>query len=330
MKRRVLLHQVAFYSFLLMVPYYFLAEVCLGQIQLTPEDQVIFLTQEWEGDRDPYGRPLVSGNLLDRMEFVALEEAWGTIRSEGYHNKFEGDWKIMHPGEVMTGRALTASFLPASPELEERIHEMGRQQGLSGAMNQYPIYMLKQGDVYVADGFGKIRDGTLIGDNLGQAIYSNSENGVVFYGSARDLGGLREIEGFNAWVKGWHPSYIQEMMLISINGPTRIGEAVVLPGDVVLATEGGVLFIPAHLTEQVVLSSEVIRLTDTFRKQRISEGIYTLEQTYGREWNEEIDRDFYNWVEMNRTELHEQTGVGYQTLDAMIETQSRNWRGWIE
>jgi 4-hydroxy-4-methyl-2-oxoglutarate aldolase len=330
MMRRVVLNQIVFYSLFLMLPYQFMTEDCLGQVQLTSEGQVIFLTQEWIGDRDSYGRPVVSDNLLERMEYVALEEAWGTIRSEGYHNKFEGEWEIMHPGEVMVGRALTASFLPASPELEERMHEKGRQEGLSGAMNQYPIYMLEKSDVYVADGFGKIRDGTLIGDNLGQAIYSNSGNGVVFYGSARDLGGLREIEGFNAWVKGWHPSFIQEMMLISINGATRIGEAVVLPGDVVLATEGGVLFIPPHLAEQVVLSSEVTRLTDTFRRQRIREGIYTLEQTYGREWSEEIDRDFYNWVEMNRTELHEQTGVGYQTLDAMIETRSRNWRGWLE
>lgn len=301
-----------------------------GQVQLTPEEQIIFLTGEWDGDRDSYGRPLVPDNFLNRMKYVALEDAWGSIRSAGYHNKFEGNWQIMYPDSVMVGRALTASFLPASPDLEERMHEVGRQQGLSGAMNQYPIYMLKPGDVYVADGFGKIRDGTLIGDNLGQAIYSNSGNGVVFNGSARDLGGLREIEGFNAWVKGWHPSYIQEMMLISINGPTRIGEAVVLPGDVVLAAEGGVLFIPAHLAEQVILSSEVTRLIDTFRKQRISEGAFTLEETYGRQWSEQIDRDFYNWVEMNRTRLHAQTGVGYQTLDKIIETQSRDWREWID
>jgi 4-hydroxy-4-methyl-2-oxoglutarate aldolase len=306
------------------------SEISLAQFQLTPAEQVVFLTAEWEGERDSHGRPLVSDELLERMKFVALEEAWGTIRNAGYHNKFEGDWQIMYPNQVMVGRALTAAFLPASPELEERMHEAGRRNGLSGAMNQYPIYMLRQGDVYVADGFGKIKDGTLIGDNLGQAIYSNSGNGVIFNGSARDLGGLREIEGFNAWVKGWHPSYIQQMMLTSINGPTRIGEAVVLPGDVVLATEGGVLFIPPHLAEQVVLSSEVSRLTDIFRRQRISEGVYTLEQTYGRQWSDEIDRDFYDWVRENKTRLNNRHGIGFQTLDRITETETRNWREWIE
>lgn len=298
------------------------------QAQQVPEEQVIFYTQEWEGERYPDGRPQVPDNVLERMEYVSLEEAWGTIRGVGYHNKFEGDWKIMYPRQVMVGRALTATYMPASPELEERMEEEGRAEGRQGSMNTWPIDMLEQGDVYVADGFGKIEDGTLIGDNLGQAIYANSGNGVIFYGSSRDLSGLREIDGFNAWVKGWHPSAIQQMSLISINGPTRVGQAIVLPGDVVLATEGGVLFIPPHLAERVLVSSEATRLTDVFRRQRIEEGEYTLGETYGTEWTDAINEDFYSWLETNRSRLHEDYGVGYQTIDQMIETRSRDWREW--
>lgn len=298
------------------------------QAQQVPEEQVIFYTEEWNGERYPDGRPRVPDHILERMAHVSLEEAWGALRGAGYHNKFEGDWKIMHPLQVMVGRALTAMFMPASPELEARLEEAGRAEGRRGAMNTWPIDMLEQGDVYVADGFGKIDDGTLIGDNLGQAIYAHSGNGVVFYGASRDLGGLRQIEGFNAWVKGWHPSAIQQMSLISINGPTRIGQAVVLPGDVVLAVEGGVLFIPPHLAERVLVSSEVTRLTDVFRKQRIEEGTYTLGETYGTEWTDAINNDFYGWLETNRTLLHKNYGVGYQTIDQMIAQRSRNWREW--
>lgn len=314
-------------TFLVIIILFFLC-VEKGYAQVVPEDEVIFYTQEWEGERDQYGRPLVPDDILERMEYVSIEEAWGTIRGADYHNKFEGDWHIMYPDQIMIGRALTASFLPSSPELEARMDSLGREEGLRGSMNQWPIYMLEQGDVYVADGFGKIKDGTLIGDNLGQGIYANSGNGPVFYGSARDLDGLRNLEGFNAWVKAWHPSYIQEMMLISINGPTRIGEAVVLPGDVVLAAEGGVLFIPPHLAEQVVVSSEATRLTDIFRIQRIGEGTYKLEEVYGSRWTDEIDDDFYQWLEEEREALNSEHGVGYETIDRMIETRSRNWREW--
>ena len=73
-------------------------------------------------------------------------------------------------------------------------------------------------------------------------------------------GRLEEIKGFNAWIKGYDPSYIQQMMLGGINVPIRIGRATVLPGDVVLAKKGGVVFIPAHLLEEVVLNAEFIAL----------------------------------------------------------------------
>ncbi|MEX0660608.1 MAG: hypothetical protein WEA58_01475 [Balneolaceae bacterium] len=302
----------------------------IAQSQLVSEDEVVFYTLEWEGERDEYGRPLVSDQVLERMKYVGLEEAWGTIRGAGYHDKFEGQWDVLYPEQVMVGRALTAIYMPESPELDERMHEVGREAGLGGGMNQYPIYMLEQGDVYVADGFGKIVDGTLIGDNLAQGIYSASGNGPVLYGGARDMGGISEIEGFNTWVKGWDPSYIQNMTLMSINAPTRIGRAVVLPGDVVLATETGVLFIPPHLAENVLLSSEVSRMVDVFRKQRISEGVYTLNQTYGTDWTDEINEDFFDWLESNQRRLHEDFGVGESTLEQVINTRSRDWREWID
>lgn len=301
-----------------------------AQSQLVPEDQVIFYTLEWEGERDEYGRPLVSDQVLERMKYVGLEEAWGTIRGSDYHDKFEGNWDVLYPEKVMVGRALTATYMPQSPELDERMHEIGREADLGGGMNQYPIYMLEQGDVYVADGFGKIVDGTLIGDNLAQGIYSASGNGPILYGGARDMGGVKDIEGFNTWVKGWDPSYIQNMTLMSINAPTRIGRAIVLPGDVVLATETGVLFIPPHLAERVLLNSEVGRMVDTFRKQRIEEGVYTLNQTYGTDWTDTMNEDFYDWVGSNRTRLHEELGVGESTLNRVIDTRSRNWQEWIE
>ncbi len=294
-----------------------------AQVQLESVERVTFVTQEWEGERDKYGRPLVPDDILERMRHVSLEEAWGIVTAAGYHNKFEGDWQIMRPDRPMIGRALTAAFLPASPDLEKRMLAAARTAGLQGAMNQFPIYMLTKGDVYVADGFGKIKDGTLIGDNLAQAIYANSGNGPVFYGSARDISGIREIEGFNAWVKAWHPSYIREMMLASINAPTRIGEAVVLPGDVVLATESGVLFIPPHLAARVVRRSEETRLTDVFRKQRIAEGTYTLGQTYGTKWTEAIEADFARWLGTERGRLHQQLGVAMSTIDEMIDSRTR-------
>ncbi|MGZ5219759.1 MAG: RraA family protein, partial [Chitinophagaceae bacterium] len=75
--------------------------------QVTPaSDQIKALTPEWKGERFPDGRPKVSDKLLERLKGVHLEEAWGILRNKGYQNQFEGDWMVMHPDSVMTGRAV--------------------------------------------------------------------------------------------------------------------------------------------------------------------------------------------------------------------------------
>ncbi len=267
------------------------------QVSPSPE-AIIALTPSWQGARFPDGRPRVSDQLLERLKNISLEEAWGVLRNEGYHNQYEGDWMVLHPDQVMVGRALTAQYMPARPDWDELIKEKGKAEGRIGGTNSWPIDVLSSGDIYVADSYGKIVNGTLIGDNLGNSIYAKSQNGVVFNGSVRDIEGLEKIDGFQAFIKGADPSYIQEMMLAGINVPIRIGRATVLPGDAVLAKKGGVIFIPAHLLEKVVINAEFIALRDQFGHQRLREGRYTPGQI-DSQWTNAIKEDFLRWIDQN-------------------------------
>lgn len=255
------------------------------------------LTSEWKGERLPDGRPKVSDAILKRLKNISIEEAWGVLRNKGYMNQFEGDWVIIHPDSAMTGRVVTAQYMPLRSDLDKYVKEQGKVENRAqqGGTNSWPIDILTNGDVYVADGYGKIADGTLIGDNLGNSIYARSQRGVIFYGSVRDQEGLSEIKGFNGWIKGSDPSYIFQMMLTAINVPVRIGRATVLPGDVVLAKKYGVIFIPAHLVEDLVITSEVTALRDEFGHQRLREKKY-LPGQIDSNWSEEIKKDFLNWL----------------------------------
>ncbi len=265
-------------------------------------DELVYYTSEWSGERFDDGRPKVADDILERMANVSIEEAWGVLRSKGYHSQFDGNWVILHDDQAVVGRAMTAQYMPKRTELMDRLTEKGQELGRVGAMNSWPIDALQQGDVYVADGFGKVINGTLIGDNLGNAIYANSGNGVVFDGGSRDMSGLAKIEGFNAFVRGFDPSYLTESMLMGINVPIRIGRATVLPGDVVLAKKTGVLFIPAHLAEEVVDQAEFIMLRDMFGIKMLKKGVYTPGQIDGR-WSDEIKEAFLKWVENNPNDL---------------------------
>ncbi|WP_073134587.1 RraA family protein [Chryseolinea serpens] len=272
-----------------------------AQVTLSKE-QIVALTPEWKGDRLPDGRPNVPDKFLTRLRNISLEEAWGILRNAGYNNQFEGDWMLLRSEQVLTGRAVTVQYWPRRPDYDKIVKDKGKAEGRIGGFNSWPIDMLKPGDVYVADSYGKIVDGTLIGDNLGNSIYSKSKNGVIFYGSVRDTEGLEKIEGFNAWIKGYDPSYIQEMMLGGINVPIRIGRVTVLPGDAVLAKKGGIVFIPAHMVEEVVVNAEFIALRDAFGHQRLREGKYTPGQI-DQQWTDDIKKDFLKWLDQNPDKL---------------------------
>ncbi len=291
-------------------------------IGATP-DYIKALTSEWQGERYQDGRPKVSDNLLERVKKLTLEEVWAELIELGYQNQFEGNWQMVkESGEetVMTGRAVTAQFMPSRPDLEKQVIGQGRIEERAWEQKRtvsWAISTLVEGDVYVADAYGKTHLGTVVGSNLGNGVYERSKRGGVFYGHVRDMEGLREIKGFNAWIKGSDPSYMRQTLLTAINVPIRIGEAVVLPGDVVLAKRDGVIFIPPHLVEHIVLIGEVTALFDVFGRQRIQEGKYSA-GAIDSVWTEEIKQDFRNWANNNQELLP----MPLAALDAFLEKRN--------
>lgn len=276
--------------------------LCYGSslsAQTMSKDELIFLTSEWKGDRFPDGRPKIQDDLLERARNIGIDDAWTVLNNEGYTNQFEGNWKLVKDDVPVVGRALTAMYMPSRPDIEKNIKHRGiTSQGRKGNTNSWPIDILSQGDVYVADGFGKIGAGTLMGATLATSIYEKSGNGVIFDGSARDLEEISEIEGFNAFVRDFHPSFLEEMVLMGLNTPIRIGRAIVLPGDLVIAKREGVLFVPAHLAEQVVRTSEFVSLKDQFGFEMIKSQTYTTGEI-DDQWTDKIKQAFLKWLGQN-------------------------------
>jgi regulator of RNase E activity RraA len=217
------------------------------------------------------------------------------LRNEGFINQYAGDWKLVN-NTTMTGRAVTAMYLPSRPDVEKSIKERGAQQGRKGNTNSWPIDLLNKGDLYVADAYGKINGGPIMGATLANSIYSKSGNGVIFNGASRDLQEIQNIKGFNAFVRDFHPSFTEEMVLMGLNTPIRIGDAIVLPGDLVIATIEGVLFVPAHMAEQVVSTSEFVTRKDQFGFEMVKTGKYSTGEI-DSQWTDEIKTNFLKWLE---------------------------------
>ncbi len=285
------------------------AAAAAAQPGVLNKQMLIQYTPEWTGERFADGRPRVPDGILKRMRGVTLEEAWAVLRNAGFNHQYEDGWLEIHPGQVLVGRALTAQWLPGRPDIHKAIAEQGKKDGRIGGQNAWPVDMLQPGDVYVCDHFGLKQDGPSIGDNVGNAIYAKSGNGIVYDGAVRDIDGLRELPNFTSFVRSYDPSHhfssLGERLnstMIGINIPIRIGKATAMPGDVVLGRDGGVLFIPPQLAEKVVKTSEVVHLRDLFGHQRLREGKYTAGQIDTR-WAPEIERDFSGWLRQNVDKL---------------------------
>jgi regulator of RNase E activity RraA len=188
-------------------------------------------------------------------------------------------------------------MVPLRPDLQGVVQDVGASEGRSGGQNTWVIDTLLPGDVLVVDLFGKIEDGTFIGDNLGTAIAARARTGLVVDGGIRDLERVYQLPDFNVFCRGVHPSAILDVTLVEVNGPVRIGNATVMPGDVVLGAREGVTFVPPHLAEEVVGRSEDVRQRDVFGKSRIAEGVYTSGQIDVSTWAENIEADYIAWCE---------------------------------
>lgn len=271
-------------------------------LNLTPEEIIAF-TPEWEGDRTADGRPHVPDDILERMRSVTITQAWTVLRGEGYHWQYEDGWLSTQPGKTVVGRAVTTSYLPRREDLRKTVFERALAEGCVGDQVSWPIDTLVPGDVYVADILGKVADGAAIGDNLATSIYAKSGNGVVHDGSIRDIDGVKEIEGFVGFCRGYHPSVATPtVVLAGINCPVRIGGVTVMPGDVILGRDDGVVFIPPQLAEEVVTTSEITQLRDIFGKMCLQEGRYTPGEI-DRRWEAHIEAAFVEWLQEHLDEL---------------------------
>ena len=298
--------------------------ICKSQNVVWPAESIKELTSEWTGARTPDGRPQVSDELLERLKALTMEEVWSSLRSRGYHNQFENfastyenGWEILHPEQVMTGRVVTAQFMPLREDFNNYVQQQAEKEGTKTPVTNYaPIIKLLDGDIYVADAYGKMVEGTLIGDNLGNAIYKAGKRGVIFNGSVRDVEGLSQIEGFNGWIRGSDPSAIKQMMIASVNGPIRIGRVTVLPGDVVLAKTTGVSFIPSHLVQDVVLGGEYTALRDEFNRYCMETNKYEYVNEAFVVEKEVFEQDFQKWLDD-----YEDLPMSREELDAYLEAR---------
>jgi len=266
-----------------------------AQMTAFNKDLLIKYTRLNPFERFEDGRPKVPDELLQRIQPCSSEEVWGVLRSAGYLNQWEGNWRILHPAKKLVGRAVTAQFMPVRPDVNDIIDADAKAVGMGRSQNQRVIDLLRPGDVVVVDLFGKIENGTFVGDNLATAIYGATGTGIVIDGAVRDLEGIQPM-GMPAYIRGVHPSAIGNVMLMGINVPIRVGGVTVLPGDLVFGDNEGVTFVPPHLVQKVVERAEETQLHDVWTKEKLKTGKYKSSDLYPSPRDPALQKEYADWL----------------------------------
>lgn len=266
-----------------------------SQIFTFSREQMIKYTEKNPYDRFPDGRPKVPDELLERLKELTSEEVWAALPKPDYANQFEDGWQILHPGKKLVGRAVTAQFMPYRADVAQVAEAEGKARFGGRSPNQRVIDQLQAGDVIVVDLFGKIEDGTFVGDNLATYIQTVTGTGIVVDGGIRDLEGIFPL-GMPVYYRGAHPTAIRNVMLTGYNIPIRIGKATVMPGDVVFADREGVWFIPPHLVEKVLEYAERTRIHDEWTQQKLRTGKYKSSEIYSTPTDPELKKEYEEYL----------------------------------
>jgi 4-hydroxy-4-methyl-2-oxoglutarate aldolase len=278
-----------------------------GQVFKLSREQMVKYTPKNPFDRFPDGRPKVPDALLERVKGLSLEEAWGILLNRGYRHQFAGwDFQVLHPGQKLVGRAVTAQYLPLRPDLAEVLDADAKAQGLPRGTNQKVIDILQLNDVPVIDLMGAAPGHNFGGDNLQTAIYGVTRTGAVIDGTIRDIEGIFELPT-QIYFKRAHPAAVAEVTVVGINIPVKVGDAVVLPGDVVLGDREGVIFIPPHLVKEIVDTADLTHIHDEWTKQKFLTGKYKASELYGGPpLSPELQKEYDAYVKKRLAEINKQ------------------------
>ncbi len=284
------------------------ATLANAQLFTLTKERMLELTAQNPFPRFPDGRPKVPDALIERAKAMSSEEVWVVLPRNRFPNQYEDGFQVLHPNKKLVGRAFTVQFMPARPDIDEVIQKDAKAAGFDRMHNQVPMDMLQPGDVLVVDLFGKADGGTIVGDNLFYYIMKATKGGgLVVDGAIRDLDGISGMD-MPAYFRKAHPSAIANVMITGINIPVRIGNATVMPGDLVFGDSEGIYFIPPSQVTAVLDNADTIHIHDEWTRLKFDEGKYKSREIYGTPRDPALKKEYDEFLKKRLEELKKQRG----------------------
>ena len=267
-----------------------------AQLYNFTEEQMKSFTKDNPYGRFPGGRPMIPAAILDTIRKMDIQvvEAIGSIPRE-YANQYEDGWKSIIPGKKLVGRAFTVQFMPSRPDLVAGMQSEADKNNFTGLNNRTTIDMLQKDDLVLVDLYGKVQGGTYVGDKLSYYIWKTTGTGLIVDGGIYLTENIAQ-SGMQAFYRGTYPGALSNATVSGINVPIRIGKAVIMPGDLVIGDQDGILAIPPQFVPKLIENVTRDRRRDFWMKRAFDLGRYKSSDIYGRPKDPVLLKQFEDYL----------------------------------
>ncbi|TSD83972.1 ribonuclease activity regulator RraA [Mycobacterium sp. KBS0706] len=151
-------------------------------------------------------------------------------------------------GRTIAGPALTLQCMPKREDLYGA-EEYGNPEL---QLHRHVMYPTQAGDVIVVDARGDLGSG-IFGEMMLTFFAGRGGVGVVVDGCIRDSAAAAELD-LGIWVRDVTPNYHAQTGIIpfAVNVPIACSNVLVVPGDIIVADDDGVIVVPVGLASRLV------------------------------------------------------------------------------
>ena len=201
----------------------------------------------------------VSDEILDRFRKVTSATAYSAVwrlappdgqewfASANYQLCLMRGIKAFTPGKILVGRAQTLRYVPARPDLLKETRRGGDSAEYRAMAKCGPD------DVLVVEAHTFDEYSCTMGNMKTRHLWHNKAQGLITDGAIRDLNMISDEYDLAVFAKNRSPAgNLPFLESFEEGGYINVGGVLVVPGDVIVADDDGVVVVPSDRAEEVI------------------------------------------------------------------------------